>query len=244
MLSGEAENAGVLRRDLESSGNELVNLIRVLRFLAEIGLPQQADEADRCFDLAGVELDAPAQRIDGRRRLALRLMPARRQVSRLGRSGLMFFQVGHMFFGEFEGATRDHKLAQALPQDVPVGILGQHLLDDEASAGAALWRRRHLRLRQNHAEMLALIEIVAGEFEIAAQIFGGAVELAVLLGLAGLPEQGIGNVARLKPMQPENGAAEKSKNNDEKYEEFGIELAHGSFPSRLGSNRVAGKHVR
>ena len=56
--------------------------------------------------------------------------------------------------------------------------------------------------------MFALIEIVAGEFEIAAQIFGRAVGLAVLLGLTGLPEQGFGDVARLELVHSENGAGE------------------------------------
>ena len=57
--------------------------------------------------------------------------------------------------------------------------------------------------------MFALGEVVAREFEIAAQVLGGAFQLAVFLGLVRLPEQRISNAAGLELMQTEDSAGQE-----------------------------------
>src|SRR5262249_42147408 len=129
--------------------------------------------------------------------------------------------------------SRDQALAQPFAQHMPIGILGEHLFDHKASAGTPLGRRHERWLGQDYAKVFAFVEVVAGKLQIAPQILGGAVELAVLLCLVRLPEERLGQVARLQLMQAEHGAREQRNGSDEEDEEASIDLAHGVFSLSL-----------
>jgi hypothetical protein len=75
MLSGQAQNAGIVRRLRQCGHDEPFDFFRVPCFLAEIGLLQNRHQMEIRFDLAGVGLDRSAVGLDGTVNLILRFVP-------------------------------------------------------------------------------------------------------------------------------------------------------------------------
>ena len=216
MLRGKAQDGGIVRGLFENADDQLLNLLGMLGFLAKIRLLEKDDQTQIRINLRCVGFDGLAIGLKRRDQLVLRFMPLSDEIGKFGRRRLISLQV--------------IEVPQTHAQFVALRILGEHLLDDETSAAAALRRRRRLGVGENHPEVSALVQVLAREFQKAAEILGGAVELAVLFRLMGLPEQRVGDVARLQPMDAEHGPGAESQGDDKEDEKASIGFAHECIP--------------